>query len=166
MHTSQISTRCCSYLCLLVSLLILLLFLLLLVVRDLLVSLLLHEQPDRVADELAVLLYDLLDALLLQILALILLDVEGDLGAATKGFAADVGAQGEATASRRLPDVLLVIIVLAYDDDAVRHEVARVEADAKLADHRDVGSGLEHNTESCSYTDTYSTFSGNLKSHS
>jgi hypothetical protein len=58
-------------------LLLLLLFLLLLwlglVVRDLFLALLLYEEPDGIADELGVLLDDLLDLPLLQVLSLILL---------------------------------------------------------------------------------------------
>jgi len=52
-------------------------------------------------------------------------------------------SHGEAAAGRRLPDILLVVIALTLDDHSVGDQVRRVEADAELADHRDVGAGLQ-----------------------
>lgn len=52
-----------------------------------LVPFLLDEELDGIANELRVLLHDLLHASFLQVLGLVLLQVEGDLGAAADGFA-------------------------------------------------------------------------------
>uniref|UniRef100_A0A2M4A0C1 Uncharacterized protein n=1 Tax=Anopheles triannulatus TaxID=58253 RepID=A0A2M4A0C1_9DIPT len=94
--------------------LLLLLFLLVilgLIVAHLLLALLLHQQLDRIADELRVLVDDLLDLALLQVLQLVLLDVQHNLGTAAKRLSA-IGAHGERTSGRRLPHVLLVVVVL------------------------------------------------------
>jgi len=50
---------------------------------------------------------------------------------------------GERSASGRLPDVLLVVIVFADDSHLVGDKVRRVEANTELANHRDVATGLE-----------------------
>mmetsp|Transcript_28972 Transcript_28972/g.61126 ORF Transcript_28972/g.61126 Transcript_28972/m.61126 type:complete len:729 (-) Transcript_28972:69-2255(-) len=113
-----------------------------LVVADLLLGGLLRPQGDGVADELAVLLDEVLDALLLEVLELVLLQVEHHLRAALHVFAV-VPLDGEGAAGLGLPDVLLVVVVLGGDHDAVGHEVGRVETHAELADHADVGAGGE-----------------------
>merc|ERR1711915_383874 len=79
------------------------------VVRHLLLTFLLHEQLDGVADKLGVLLDNLLDLLFLDVLSLVLLHVEHDLGSAAERLAV-VGADGEGAAGARLPDVLLVVV--------------------------------------------------------
>merc|ERR1719487_1089894 len=112
------------------------------VVVDLLVDGLLGPQRDRVVDELRVLLHQVLEAALLEVLELVLLEVARDLRAAPERLAVGVLPHGERAAGRRLPDVLLVLVVLRRDDHAVGDEVRRVEADAELADHVDVGARL------------------------
>jgi len=89
-----------------------------------------------------VLLDNLLDLPLFNVLSLVLLHEEDDLGTAAKGLAV-VRPDGEGASGRRLPDLLLVIVVLGVDDHLVRDEVGGVEADAKLTDHGDVCSGLK-----------------------
>merc|ERR1719313_2623191 len=84
---------------------------LVLVVGDLLLSGLLHPEGDRVVDELRVLLDELLDALLVEVLLLVVLEVEDDLGA-TGEVSVRVIGHSEGTASGGLPDVLLVVVVL------------------------------------------------------
>lgn len=54
-----------------------------------------------------------------------------------------VVAHGERASSRRLPDVLLVVVVLGHDRHLVGHQVGGVEAHAELTDHRDVGASLQ-----------------------
>merc|ERR1719312_1260978 len=124
-----------------------LLLLVSLVIADLLASLLLDQESDGVADELRVLLDNLLDLLLLEELSLVLLHVEDDLGASAHGLAS-VGSDGEGSSSRRLPDVLLVIIVLGVDSDLVSHKVGGVETHTELSDHGDVSSSGESLHES------------------
>ena len=86
------------------------------------------------------LLDDLLNALLLEVLSLVLLKVEADLGTTAKRGVNGIRRDGEGTAGRRLPDVLLVVIVLLDDLYALGDEVRRVEADTELANHRNVGA--------------------------
>jgi len=94
-----------------------------LVVGHLLVPLLLHQELDGIADELGVLLDDILDPLLLVVLCLVLLEVEDDLGAAAEGLAV-VGGDGEGAAGAGLPHVLLVVVVFGGDNDLIGHEVS------------------------------------------
>ena len=121
---------------------LLLLLLIVVVVVDLLVDGLLRPERDRVVDELRVLLHQVLEAALLEVLQLVLLEVARDLGAAAERLGLGVLLDGERAAGRGLPDVLLVVVVLGGHDDAVSHQVRRVETDAELANHVDVGAGL------------------------
>merc|ERR1712100_686221 len=73
--------------------------------------------------------------------SLVVLEVQNDLGTAGEVLVR-VRGHGEGTAGSGLPDVLLVVVVLGVHGDGVRDEECRVETDAKLADHRDVGAGL------------------------
>merc|ERR1719258_368618 len=97
-------------------LLLLLVLRLVLVVVHLLVHRLLGPERDRVVDELGVLLDQVLEAALLEVLELVLLEVAHDLGAAPERLAVRVLAHGEGAARRRLPDVLLVVVVLRRHD--------------------------------------------------
>mmetsp|Transcript_24215 Transcript_24215/g.78143 ORF Transcript_24215/g.78143 Transcript_24215/m.78143 type:complete len:287 (-) Transcript_24215:9-869(-) len=124
----------------LVAITLLLFLVLILVVVHLFVHRLLGPERDGVVDELGVLLDQVLEAALLEILQLVLLEVARDLGAAAERLALGILAHSEGAARGGLPDVLLVIVVLRGDDDAVGDEVRRVEADAELADHVDVGA--------------------------
>merc|ERR1712235_51683 len=74
-------------------------------------ALLLNMELDWVANELRVLLDDFLNFLLLQVLGLILLQKELDLGTAANGGTVIV-ADGERATGGRLPDVLVVVVVL------------------------------------------------------
>ena len=65
------------------------------------------------------LLHDLLHLLLLEVLGLVLLHLEDDLGAAAQRLPA-VSLDGEGTPGGRLPDVLLVISLLGGDVDLDR----------------------------------------------
>eukprot|EP01137_Pigoraptor_chileana_P011499 Opistho-2@62467 len=123
--------------------LLLLLILVLLLVADVLLRLLDDLKLDRVANELRVLFHDLLDLLLLGVLELVLLHLKDEHRAAAETGSLGVDLDGEAATGRRLPDILLVVIVLRDDLDAVRNEVGRVETDTKLTNHRNVCAGLE-----------------------
>jgi len=79
-----------------------------------------------------VLLDDILDLLLLKVLELVLLQVEADLGTTAERRVGGIGGDGESATSSRLPDVLLVVVVLGDDLDALGDEVGRVEADTEL----------------------------------
>lgn len=74
-----------------------------------------------------VLLDNLLDPLLLEVLELVLLQEQLHAGTTAKGLAGGVRSDGESTASSRLPDVLLVIVVLGGDLDTLGNKVGRVE---------------------------------------
>ena len=71
---------------------------------------------DRVTDELRVLLHDFLDLPLLNVLGLVLLQEQDDPGTATKRFSV-IWSDSEGTSGGRLPDVLLIIIMLCVDDN-------------------------------------------------
>ncbi|KAG6843559.1 hypothetical protein C0991_004524, partial [Blastosporella zonata] len=77
------------------------------------------------------------------VLKLVLLEVELDLSTTAKGRVDGVLSDGEGTASSRLPDVLLVVIVLGDDLDTLGNEVGRVETDTELSNHGDVRAGAE-----------------------
>merc|ERR1711976_897094 len=76
-----------------------LLLILSLIITDLLFSLLLDQESDGVANELGVLLDNLLDLLLLEVLSLILLHVQDNLGSSAHGFPV-AWLDGEGTSSR------------------------------------------------------------------
>merc|ERR1712066_126889 len=121
--------------------------LLVLTVSDLLLAGLLDVELDGETDELTVLLDQILEAPLLEELGLVFLQVADDLGAALDLAVHHLGVllHGERAASARLPNVLLIIVVLADHTDLVCDKVRRVEADAELADHAHVatsGHGL------------------------
>ena len=108
-----------------------------------LLNLLGHRQLDGVGDELGVLLNDLLDALLLEVLQLVLLEVEADLGTAAERRVDGVGGDGQSTSSGRLPDVLLIIVVLGDDLNTLGDGVRRVETDTELSNHGDISARRE-----------------------
>ena len=89
------------------------------------------------------LLHDLLDALLLEVLELVLLQVKADLGTTAEGRVDGVEGDGEGAASSGLPNVLLIVVVLGDDLHTIGDEVRRVETDTELADHGDIGTGAE-----------------------
>ena len=105
-----------------------------------LLNLLGDRQLNGVGDELGVLLDDLLDALLLKVLGLVLLEVKADLGTTTKRRIDGVGSDGECTASRRLPNILLIVVVLRDNLHPLSDQVGQVEANTKLTNHGYVGA--------------------------
>lgn len=112
-------------------LLLVLLLLLGLVVGDLLLPFAFHHQLDGVADELGVLLDDLLQSALLQVLHLVLLDVHRDLGSSRQLGVVD-RLDEEGSSGTRLPLVAVVVVVLRGHDDLVGHEEGRIESDSEL----------------------------------
>ena len=108
-----------------------------------LLDLLRHSELDRVGDELGVLLDNLLDLLLLDVLELVLFEVEADLSTTADGRVDGIGGDGEGATRSRLPDILLVVVVLGDDLDALGDEVCGVETDTELSNHRDIGAGCE-----------------------
>ncbi|KAK8922658.1 hypothetical protein VCV18_006717 [Metarhizium anisopliae] len=91
-------------------------------IRNLLLSLLLNVEVDGVGDELGVLLDNLLDLALIQVFSLLVLEVEDNRGTTAELLALGVSGDAEGTTSTRLPDVLLVIVVLGDDSDLVGNE--------------------------------------------
>mmetsp|Transcript_26698 Transcript_26698/g.74554 ORF Transcript_26698/g.74554 Transcript_26698/m.74554 type:complete len:584 (+) Transcript_26698:103-1854(+) len=98
----------------LLALLLLLLFVLFLRIRDLLFFGLFHVKLNGETNELRVLLHEILEAALLQKLRLVLLEVANHLGAPfhLAVHKLCVLLDCERTARRRLPNVLLVVVVL------------------------------------------------------
>ena len=118
------------------------LLVLVVVVGDLLLGGLLGVELDGEADELGVLLDEVLDALLLEVLGHVLLEVEDDAGTTADGGLGG-GGDGEGSAGLGAPGVGLVVVALGGDLDLVGDEVGRVETNTELSDHGDVGSGGE-----------------------
>ena len=83
------------------------------------------------------LLDNLLDALLLEVVSLVLLEVETDLGTTAERRVDRVGSDREGSTGGRLPDVLLIIVVLGDYLHTFRNQVGRVETDTELSDHTD-----------------------------
>lgn len=54
-----------------------------------------------------------------------------------------VSGDGEGTTSRRLPDVLLIIIVFGDYNHLLSDKIGRVKTDAKLTNHGNVSTSLE-----------------------
>lgn len=89
------------------------------------------------------LLDDILDLLLLKLLELILLQVQTHLGPTSKRRIDSIQGNGESSTSSRLPDVLLVVVVLGNNLHLLRNEVGRVEPYTELLDHGDISAGGE-----------------------
>jgi len=87
-----------------------------------------------------VLLYEVLQAALLEELKLVLLHEELDFGATAQIFTRVVAAHSERTAGSRLPHVLLIVTVLRGHDHLVGHQVGRIETDTELTDHAHIGT--------------------------
>ncbi|KAG2005182.1 hypothetical protein GB937_009016 [Aspergillus fischeri] len=105
-------------------LILFLLGLLSLLVRDLLLSLLQDVEVDGVGDELGVLANNLLDTTLVQVVGLLILQVQNDLGTTAELLTLGILGEGEGATSGRLPDVLLIIIVLGHNGDAVGNKIS------------------------------------------
>ena len=61
------------------------------------------------------------------------------LGTTTERRVDGIGSDGESSSSGRLPDVLLVIVVLGDDGNLVGNEVSRVESDTLYKVNREDG---------------------------
>merc|ERR1712136_448156 len=95
---------------------------------------------DGVANELRVLLNNLLDLLFLDVFHHVFLELEDDLGATTEfGGFWDAG-DGKGAAGCGLPLVPVVVIVLRLNTHFVGDQVGRVETDTKLTD---LGNGSQ-----------------------
>ena len=122
-------------------LIILLLGLLGLLIGDLGLGLLQDVKVDGVGDELGVLANNLLNAGLVEVVHLLILQVKDDLGTTAELLALGVLLEGESATGGGLPDVLLVIVVLGHKGDTVSDQVGRVETDTELADHGNISTG-------------------------
>lgn len=109
-------------------------------IRDLLLLLLLDVEVNGVGDELGVLLDNLLDLALVQVVELLILEVEDDLGTAANLLTLGIGGDGEGTTGTGLPHILLIVVVLGDDLNLVGDQVCGVETDTELTDHGDVGT--------------------------
>jgi hypothetical protein len=87
-----------------------------------------------------VLLDDLSDSLLVEVLLQVVLDEELHRGSSAESGSVNVLGDGEGSTGGRLPDVLLVVVVLGGDLHTLGNEVGRVETDTELTDHADVGT--------------------------
>jgi hypothetical protein len=108
-------------------------------VSDLLVGGLLAHELDGEANELGVLLDEILDAALLNELGLVLLKVENDLGTTGKRIRV-VGLDGESATGVGLPLVLGLVVLLGDDGDSLSDKIGGVETDTELTNHADIGT--------------------------
>ena len=69
--------------------------------------------------------------------------MEDHLGTTAKRLTLGVGNDAEGTTGGGLPDVLLIIVVLGDDSDAVGNEVSRVETDTELTNHGNIGTSRQ-----------------------
>ena len=109
-------------------------------IGNLSLGLLLDVKVDGVGNELGVLLDDLLDLGLVEVVGLLILEVKDHLATTAEGLAIGIGADLEGATGTRLPDVLLVVIVLGDDRHLVGDEVCGVETNTELANHGNVGT--------------------------
>jgi hypothetical protein len=114
-----------------------------LLIWNLSLGLLEDVEVDWVGNELGVLLDDLLDLSLVQVVHLLILKVEDDLGTTTELLTLGVLGEGEGSTSGGLPNVLLVIVVLGNDGDSVGNKVGGVETDTELTNHGDISTSGE-----------------------
>merc|ERR1712039_725786 len=101
---------------------------------------LLDVQLDWKTNELRMLLDQVFQAALFEKLRLIFLEVANHFRT-TLDFAMNhlrVFLYRERATCSRLPDVLFVIVVFTYNSNFIRHQVCGVEANAELADHRNI----------------------------
>merc|ERR1712238_405164 len=128
----------------LVAILLFILLLLLLVLRvgHLLLLGLLNVQLNWETDELGVLLHQILHAAPLQKLRLVFLQIANDLRATLHLTVHHlcILLNCERATRARFPNILLIVVVLAYHPDFVGHKVRRVEAHAELTNHADVAT--------------------------
>mmetsp|Transcript_38543 Transcript_38543/g.94509 ORF Transcript_38543/g.94509 Transcript_38543/m.94509 type:complete len:306 (-) Transcript_38543:42-959(-) len=134
----------------LIPFLFLLLLFLVLGVSHFLLRRLLHVQLDGEADELGMLLHQVLQPPLLQELRLVLLQEAHDLRSALhlSVHLLLVLHHSERPTRSGLPHVLLVVIALRDHPNLVRHQVRRVEPHTKLTNHRHVSAG-SHRLHEC-----------------
>jgi hypothetical protein len=90
-----------------------------------------------------VLLDNLLDLLLLEVLLKVVLHEQLHRGTTSETGSINILGDGESSTSGRLPDVLLVVVVLGGDLHLLGNEVRRVESDTELTNHGDIGTGRE-----------------------
>lgn len=94
------------------------------------------------------LLNNLSDSLFVKVLLEVVLDEQLHRGTTAKSWALGVLGNGESSTGGRLPNVLLVIVVLGGDLNTLGNEVGRVETDTELTNHADVGTGRQSLHES------------------
>ena len=97
-------------------------------------------EVDGEVDEFGVALHQRFELGLFEVLLRLFLEVDVDLDAATERFALVLG-DGKVTIRARLPDPLLVVVVvLGANLHKVGDQVHRVESDTELADERHVAA--------------------------
>jgi hypothetical protein len=129
--------------------------------RAYLLNFLCHSQLNGIRDELGVLLDDLLDLFLLEVLELIFFEVETDFTTTTERRIDGVGCNSESATGRRLPNVLLIVVVLRDELDALGNKVGGVETNTELTNHGDISTGAQSLHESL--TDALESKKGNVK---
>eukprot|EP01002_Notosolenus_urceolatus_P000011 NODE_1002_length_1625_cov_1658.740482_g827_i0.p2 GENE.NODE_1002_length_1625_cov_1658.740482_g827_i0~~NODE_1002_length_1625_cov_1658.740482_g827_i0.p2 ORF type:complete len:498 (-),score=145.06 NODE_1002_length_1625_cov_1658.740482_g827_i0:131-1471(-) len=100
------------------------------------------DEADGEGNELGVLLHQVLQAALLEVLLLVVLELQDDLGSALQGRVGHFG-HGEGPAGAGLPQVSHIIIVLRDHSDLLGNQVGGVETNAELANHGHVSTSLE-----------------------
>mmetsp|Transcript_37327 Transcript_37327/g.63550 ORF Transcript_37327/g.63550 Transcript_37327/m.63550 type:complete len:312 (+) Transcript_37327:1261-2196(+) len=120
----------------------LILVVIIIIISDLLLSCLFSVKFDREANELRVLLHKVLNPLLLQVFAHVLLHVKHNASSTAQSRIISL-RHGETSASLGRPDVAFVIIILRYNLHLVGNEVRGVESHTELANHGNVSAGSE-----------------------
>mmetsp|Transcript_25734 Transcript_25734/g.38074 ORF Transcript_25734/g.38074 Transcript_25734/m.38074 type:complete len:259 (+) Transcript_25734:1363-2139(+) len=128
----------------LVFIITLLVLLLILVISDFLLFLLLGVETDGETNKLGVLLDKILEAALLEVLLHVLLQVKNNTSTTSK-WLGSIRGNSEGATSSRLPNMLLIIVILGVNNNLVGHKVGRVKPDTELSDHANIstsGKGL------------------------
>mmetsp|Transcript_11487 Transcript_11487/g.18752 ORF Transcript_11487/g.18752 Transcript_11487/m.18752 type:complete len:430 (+) Transcript_11487:1042-2331(+) len=126
---------------------ILLVFLLLVIIGHLLLLLFLDVEADGEANELGMLLHQVLEALLLKVLLHVLLELKDNAGSTANGLGG-VSGDSERTTGSGLPDVLVIIVVLGGHSDLISNKVGGVETDTELTNHTDISTSRKSLHES------------------
>mmetsp|Transcript_54409 Transcript_54409/g.86543 ORF Transcript_54409/g.86543 Transcript_54409/m.86543 type:complete len:301 (+) Transcript_54409:1263-2165(+) len=108
------------FLVFLLLLFLLVLLFLILIITNFLVSLLLHHEGNGIPNELAVFLHNLFNPFFFEILLLVFFEVQNNSCSTRKNFLSQP-TNSEGTSCSRLPEVLLIVIVLGVNFNLVRH---------------------------------------------
>mmetsp|Transcript_1462 Transcript_1462/g.2800 ORF Transcript_1462/g.2800 Transcript_1462/m.2800 type:complete len:312 (+) Transcript_1462:1404-2339(+) len=120
----------------------LILVVIIIIISDLLLSCLFSVKFDREANELRVLLHKVLNPLLLQVFAHVLLHVKHNASSTAQSRIISL-RHGETSSSLGRPEVAFIVVVLGHNLHLIRNKVRRVESHTELSNHGNVRSSRQ-----------------------